>query len=89
MGLDLGVKPPRINILLSNLLSRGFEMCALIKKELGFPLEAEREEDWENVVGSNVLTLLLNAISEKLNFVLEMPTLSFIRSFICFLPHLF
>ena len=64
-------------------------MCALIKNELGFPLEAEREEDWENVVGSNVLTLLLNAISDKLNFVLEMSTLSFIRSFICFLPHLF
>ena len=36
-----------------------------------------------------VLTLLLNAISEKLNFVLEMTTLSFIRSFICFLPYLF
>ena len=56
-------------------------MCALIKNELGLPLEAEREEDWENVLGSNVLTLLLNVISEKLNFVLEMPTLSFIRSF--------
>ena len=47
-------------------------MCALIKKELGFPLEAEREEDWVNVVGPNVLTLLLYAISDKLNFVLEM-----------------
>ena len=64
-------------------------MCALIKNELGFPLEAEREEDWENVVGSSVLTLLLNAISDKLNFVLEMSALSFIPSFICFLPCLF
>ena len=75
--------------LLSNPLRRGFEMCALIKKELGFPLEAEREDDWENVVGPNVLTLLLYAISDKLNFVLEMSALSFICSFICFLPHLF
>ena len=69
MGLDLRVKPPCVNILLSNPLPRGFEMCALIKKELGFPLEVEREEDWENFVGPNVLTLLLYAISVKLNFV--------------------
>ena len=32
-------------------------MCALIKNELGLPLEAEREEDWENVLGSNQETI--------------------------------
>ena len=89
MGLDLRVKPPRVNICWVTPFPGGFEMCALIKKELGFPLEAEREEDWENVVGPNVLTLLLYAISDKLNFVLEMSALSFICAFICFLPHLF
>ena len=59
-------------------------MCAFIKNELGFPLEAGREEDWGQIkkLGSNVLiTFSWNAISETLNFVLEMSTLSFI----CFL----
>ena len=63
-------------------------MCAFIKNELGFPLEAEREEDWgqiKKLVPNVLITFLWNAISEKLNFVVEMSTLSFI----CFRPYLF
>ena len=54
-------------------------MCAFIKNELGFPLEAGREEDRDKL--KSWVPSLWSAISETLNFVLEMSTLSFI----CFL----